>query len=185
MKETILSTTRAYDGRLLKVDVLDVALASGQRSTREVVQHPGAAVILAQLGDGRFVFVRQYRAAIGRETLEVVAGTLHPGEDPVACAHRELREESGYTARDLERLGTVLPAPGYTTERLHTFFARLNPTQQALATDIDEHVQVEYLTAAQIDAHIADGKIEDAKTLAAWMLYLARQHRDRRLVPGS
>ena len=163
------------DGLLvLRVESVEVELDSGVRSVREIVRHPGAAVVLAQLDDGRFVFVRQYRKAIEQATLEVVAGTLHPGEDPAACAHRELREESGYTARELIKLGVVLPAPGYTTERLHTYFARLDGKQGDLQTDHDEQVQVVYLTAADVERKLAAGEIEDAKTLSAWLLYKTR-----------
>jgi ADP-ribose pyrophosphatase len=175
MSERTLSTRSAFRGKLLHVEVVDVELPGGRRAFREICRHPGAAVILAQAADDRFVFVRQYRKAIERETIEVVAGTLHPGEDPVACAHRELREETGYAARQLEALGAVVPAPGYTDERLHVFYARLEAQPPAtLATDADELLAVEYLTAAEIERRIARAEIEDAKTLAAWLLFRSR-----------
>ncbi len=175
MHEKTITTKAGFHGKLLHVDVLEVELGPGERATREIIRHPGAAVILAQLDDGRFVLVRQYRKAIERETLEVVAGTLHRGEDPVVCAHRELHEETGYAARELIRLGAVVPAPGYTDERLHMFFARLKPEQGAQQPDADETVSVAYATAAEIESMIVDGTIEDAKTLAAWLLYRLRQ----------
>ena len=174
MQERTVKVTPAFQGRLLHVEVVEVELPGGLRSIREICRHPGAAVILAQLDDGRFVLVRQYRKAIERETLEVVAGTLHPGEDPVACAHRELAEETGYRARELISLGAVVPAPGYTDERLHMFFARLDSVRGELQTDADEALSVEYLNATQIETKIAAGELEDAKTLAAWLLYRAR-----------
>lgn len=175
MKEQTVSSRTAFQGRLLHVEVVEVELADGRRATREVCRHPGAAVILAQCDDGRFVLVRQYRKAIEAETLEAVAGTLHRDEDPLVCAHRELREESGYTARAMIPMGVVVPAPGYTDERLHMFYARLHPRQEALHTDPDEVVSVAYLTADEIERMVAGGQIEDAKTLAAWLLFRCRR----------
>lgn len=174
MTETTLSADWGFRGKLLNVEVLQVALASGRRSVREVVRHPGAAVILARRADGCFLFVRQFRKALEREMLEVVAGTLSPGELPEACARREVREETGYRALTLLALGVVTPAPGYTDERLHVFFAEVEPDPERLAPDEDEVLLVEPLTAAQIGDLIARGAIEDAKTLAAWLLFMAR-----------
>ena len=115
--------------------------------------------------------VRQYRKAVEKEMLEIVAGTLTPGERPRRCASRELKEETGYTARSLIPLGLVLPSPGYIEERLHLFFARLKPGQGSRCLDHDEKLNVLRLTASQIEAAIRKGRIQDAKTLAAWTLY--------------
>jgi ADP-ribose pyrophosphatase len=174
MQERTLSTSNAFSGRLLTLDIVEVELGTGERAEREIVRHPGAAVVLAQLDDGRFVFVRQYRKAIERLLLEVVAGTLEPGEDPEACAMRELVEETGHPARTLERLGTVYPAPGYTEECLHVYFARIETAQVERNLDDDERIDVVYLTQHEIDKMIASAEIEDAKTLSAWMLYKSR-----------
>ncbi|MDA0578030.1 MAG: NUDIX hydrolase [Verrucomicrobia bacterium] len=180
MHETTIATRTGFQGKLLHVEILEIALADGARATREIIRHPGAAVVLGQLDDGRFVLVRQYRKAVEREMLEAVAGTLNRGEDPVICAHRELSEESGYRARELIPLGSVVPAPGYTDERLHLFYARLHEAQGALHTDADEHVCVVYLTAEEIERDIAAGTIDDAKTLAVWLRYRLWQAQARR-----
>ncbi|MDA0991569.1 MAG: NUDIX hydrolase [Verrucomicrobia bacterium] len=173
MREHTLQTQEAFRGRLLSVDVLDVELSDGTRSQREIIRHRGAAVIVAQLDDDRFVFVRQFRKAIETDLLEVVAGTLDAGEDPTACAHRELLEETGYTARQLHPLGVMYPAPGYTDERLYTFHAWLNPVRGAQRPDTDERLAVEILQRHEIEDLIATGRLNDAKSLGAWQLFTA------------
>jgi ADP-ribose pyrophosphatase len=170
-------TTRSecvFEGRLLRVERLQVELDGGRESVREVVRHPGAAVVLGKLPDGRFVLVRQFRKPLETELLEAVAGTLHPGESPEACARREVAEETGHAAETLYDLGVIFSAPGYTDERLHVFGARLNEASDGPDPDEDEDVEVVYLAEAEVEARIADGRIGDAKTLAAWLLYRCR-----------
>ena len=171
MTETTLSSRTAFRGRLLRVDVLEVALEGGGTATREIVRHPGAAVVLAQAPDGRFLFVRQFRLAAGRVLLEAVAGTLEPGEAPEACARRELEEEASHRVLELRALGAAYPAPGYTEELLHFFFARAVPVADGPAPDEDERLETVRLTAAEVEAAILDGTIADAKTLVAWLWY--------------
>jgi ADP-ribose pyrophosphatase len=171
MDERVLRTETCFRGRLLRVDRLEVEWEPGRRATREVVRHPGAAVILPRLPDGRFVFVRQYRAAVGEVVLEAVAGTMGWGEDPAVCAHRELREETGFEAEELVKLGVVYPAPGYTEERLHLFLARLKPRGGPPAPDEDERLEPVLLAPEEIVRAILEDRIRDAKTIAAWWLY--------------
>ena len=175
MHERTISAESAFAGRLLNVEVLQVELETGQNSRREIVRHPGASVVLAQRTDGPFVFVRQFRKPIESCLLEIVAGTLVPGEDPAECARRELIEETGHEPLELTHLGVVYPAPGYTDGRLNTYFARVNPEQGPRNLDDDERIEIEYLEESTVDTLIAEGKIEDAKTLSAWMLYKARR----------
>jgi ADP-ribose pyrophosphatase len=169
MTESTLSSRRAYQGRLLTVDVLEVAMEGGGRGIREVVRHPGAVAVLGRRPDGKYVFVRQYRTAVDETLVEVVAGCLHPGEDPADCAAREMREETGYSPRTLARLGTVYPSPGYTTEQLHLFCADLPLSPGRAAPEEDERIEVLALAAEQVDAMIRAGEIRDAKTLALWL----------------
>jgi ADP-ribose pyrophosphatase len=157
------------------VDEVEVTLPGGRKSVREVVRHPGAAVVLARHPDGRFAFVRQYRTAVAQALLEAVAGGLNPGEDPATCAARELREETGHAATRLVPLGTVYPAPGYTSESMHLFYADIDPKPAPLKPDEDEILATEWLTAAEIDRHITAGEIKDAKTIAIWHLYGSRR----------
>ena len=171
MIEKTLKSRKVFRGRLLDVEVVDVLVHDGRRSVREIVRHPGAAVVLAQLVDGRFVFVRQFRKAAEKIMLEVVAGGLERGEKPSDCARRELVEETGHQAAKITRLGYVYPAPGYTDEILHLFYARLRPGRGECSPDDDEKLEVVYLTEKQVDSLIKSGRIHDAKTLSAWLLW--------------
>jgi len=171
MREITRQMKTVFQGRLLRVEAVDVELENGHCARREIVRHPGATVILAQLPDDHFVLVRQYRKAVEQELLEVVAGTLHPGEHPDDCARRELKEETGFDAVTLIKMGEVYPAPGYTDECLHIYYARLDGRAGALNPDEDEKLEPVFLTALQLDDLIVGGDIHDAKTLAAWMLY--------------
>jgi ADP-ribose pyrophosphatase len=180
MHEKTLSERRVFAGRLLNVDVVEVELPCGLRSSREIVRHPGGVVILAELPDGRFVFVRQFRKPLETVLTEVVAGTLHAGEDPALCAGRELQEETGYRAAHLERLGTITTAPGYTAERLHVFYARLEEPPQAIRPDEDERIEVVLLNPHDVERMILSEEIWDGKTLAAWCLWKTRRAARRR-----
>jgi ADP-ribose pyrophosphatase len=177
--ETTLSTTRVFSGRILGVEVLDIEIEPGVRSRREVVRHAGAVAAVARCPDGRFVFVRQYRKAVERELLEIVAGGLEKGEVPADCARRELKEETGHDVLSIRPLGAFYPAPGYADEILHIFFAELSAASGAHEGDHDERIVVEYLTDAEFEALVARGEIHDAKTLAAWLLFKRRDARPR------
>ena len=173
MTEKTLSSRTVFRGRLLVVETLEVETPAGRRATREIVRHPGAAVILARRADGRFVLVRQYRKPVECELLEAIAGKLDPNEQPEDCARRETREETGYAVRRLRKLGETYSSPGFCDEILHVFFAELGEAGAPRPED-DESVEPVFLTAADIEARIADGALRDAKTLAAWTLFRLR-----------
>jgi ADP-ribose pyrophosphatase len=158
-----------FQGRLIRVELQTVDMGGGKSATREVVRHPGAAAILAELPDGRFVWVEQYRRAVGLRLVEVVAGTLEPGEAPAVCARREVEEETGYKVAELIPLGMVYASPGFVSEALHLFYARLDGACGAQCLDTDERVRPLLLTAGEIDAMIADGRIVDSKSLCCWL----------------
>jgi ADP-ribose pyrophosphatase len=170
--EKTLTRERVFEGKLLKIDLLDVELDNGRKSKREIICHPGAAVIWAKLPDERFVLVRQYRKAVEEYCIEAIAGTLDPNESFDTCAERELTEETGYTATSMIKLGVIAPAPGYTEELFHIYYAELDPVQGAMNLDDDENIDVLYYTAEQIENMIQTGEICDAKTIVAWHLYL-------------
>ena len=170
MYEKTISTRTVFEGRIMDVDVLEVELENGRRSIREIVRHGKAVAIIPQLPDGRFVFIRQFRKAMERVCFEVVAGNCDEGEESAVSAKRELKEETGYTARSLSFLGPIFPSVGYCTERIDIYFAQVGE-QGETQFDEDENIELVILTEAELDEMIRTQQVADAKTLAAWMLY--------------
>ena len=173
-EERLVDAETVFTGRRIRVEVQTVEMDDGARSTREVVHHPGAAAILCERPDGRFVLVEQYRRAVGAVLIEVVAGCLEPGEDPADCARREVEEETGHRVAQLVPLGAVFASPGFVTEALHLFYAKLDPTAGGQKLDSDERVKVRTFRAGEIEAMIADGRIRDSKTLCCWLRFRLR-----------
>jgi ADP-ribose pyrophosphatase len=173
MPERTVERRRPYEGRLLRVRVDDVELDNGRRTTREVVEHPGAVAMLAWDGE-RLALVRQWRHAAGRALLEVPAGTIDPGEEPDTTATRELAEETDLTADTWERAPAFFTAPGFCTEYLTVYLATgLHPVDASAHPD-DEDLEVVQMTLADALAAIDRGEIEDAKSIVA-ILWLARR----------
>ena len=138
--------------------------------SRELVVHPGAVLILPLLDDGNVVLIWNYRYAAGAELLELPAGTLEPGEAPATCAARELEEEAGYKAGHLEPLCTFYTTPGFTNECMHAFVAtRLEKTVQRL--EDNEQIRVQIMRLSEALEATVDGRIIDAKTIAALQVY--------------
>ncbi|RMF80500.1 MAG: NUDIX hydrolase, partial [Chloroflexi bacterium] len=169
MQEEIIRTKSIYSGRIVKLSVHDVRLPDNRETTREIIEHPGAAAIVALDDAQQVLLVRQYRIAADKILLELPAGTLEPDEDPEACAVRELQEETGYKPAQIERLGGFYVAPGYTTEFIHLFLA-MQLRVSALSGDDDEFVEVVRLPFSQALALVERGEIEDAKTITG-LLY--------------
>jgi ADP-ribose pyrophosphatase len=140
--------------------------ADGREFDIEVVEHNGGAAVLPVDADGRVVLVRQWRFPLGRETLELPAGRIEPGDDPQATACREMEEEAGLRAGRVESLGSILPAPGYLTERVWLYLARdLEAVPQRL--EEDEFVEIVRMTIDEALDAIDAGEIDDAKTVVA------------------
>jgi ADP-ribose pyrophosphatase len=155
-----------YHGRVFDLTLENVSLPNGVSVEMEIIRHPGAAAIVPLTSNQEILMLKQYRHAIGTYWWEIPAGTFDGKEEPLACAQRELAEETGYTARIWEPLGKLTPVPGYSDERIHLFMARdLIPTAQHL--DFDEIIEVRALPLDQVVAMIVDGRIEDAKSIAA------------------
>ncbi|MFA5864261.1 MAG: NUDIX hydrolase [Phycisphaerae bacterium] len=147
-----------------------IEAGTSQTVPKDLVIHPGAAVILPITEKNKVVMVRNYRWSIDRELLELPAGTLETLEEPQECAYRELEEETGFIAGTLRPLCRFYSSPGITNELLHAFVATdLKPGTQHLSND--EKIQVEILTFDQIDHAIRIGKIMDGKTLATILYY--------------
>ena len=169
----ILSSKTIYSGRVFKLRTDRVALPDGGTADLDIVEHGGAVVIIPRMDDGRLAMIRQYRHAARTRLLEFPAGTVEPGEDPLACAQRELREETGFSARTLERIGGFFLAPGYSTEYLHIFYAT-GLEEAPLEKDSDEYLDVEPVSPDELSAAAAGGGLEDAKSLAALFLAAGR-----------
>jgi ADP-ribose pyrophosphatase len=170
--ETIASDTE-YLGKAFDVRRDQVRLPDGKITTLDVVVHPGAVTLIPIDSHGKILFVRQYRHCVERELLELPAGTLNAGESPEACALREVREETGMSAKNLARIGEFFLAPGYSTEYMYIYLAtELSP--DPLPGDEDEFISIEILPRGEIPDLISRGVIQDAKSLAA--LYLAQPY---------
>jgi len=169
LTETTLSSDLIYDGRVVHLYVETVRLPNGSTAKRDVIKHIGAVAIVAFDADGKMLLVRQYRQAARRILLEIPAGTLEPGEAPLACAIRELQEETGYKPGKIESLGGIFPAPGYTSEFIHLFLAT-DLTESRLALDEDEFIEVLHLSVADTLKLIASGEIADAKSISGILL---------------
>jgi ADP-ribose pyrophosphatase len=163
-------TRRAFEGRLVKVDVDTVRDPRGREADMEIVRHPGAVAVVPLLSepdspDPAILLIEQYRHAAGGSIWEIPAGTLEPGEDPAACARRELLEETGASATELEPLTTVYTTPGFTDERIHLFLGT-GLTLGEPDREGDEFIKVRPLALTRVLEMIRDGEIADAKTIA-------------------
>jgi ADP-ribose pyrophosphatase len=175
VEEKTLKTEQIYDGRIIKLSVLEVRLPDGNLAKRELITHPGAVAIVALDEANNVLLVRQFRTAANRILLEIPAGTLHPGEDPLVCAERELQEETGYRPGKLEALGGIFAAPGYTTEFIHLFYAT-NLSESRLNMDEDEFIEVERVPLATALDMIEQGEIADGKSVAGLMRIARRRN---------
>ncbi|ROT46582.1 NUDIX domain-containing protein [Pusillimonas sp. NJUB218] len=170
LTETTLQSTTVYEGSFLKARRDVVRLPNGNTASREYIIHPGAVVIIPLLEDDQVLLERQYRYPVGKVMTEFPAGKLDPHETPLACAQRELLEETGYTAGQWAYAGALDLAIAYSTEVIHIFFAKdLRPGQAQL--DHDEFLEVKIARVDDVLAACGAGGITDAKTLTC-MLWL-------------
>lgn len=170
LKETCIDSETAYDGRFLKVARDRIRLPDGKVTDREYIRHPGAVVILPVFDDGRVLLERQFRYPLGREFIEFPAGKIDPGEAPLACARRELEEETGYSASEWHFVCTIHNAIAYSDEHLDLYLARgLTEGKQKL--DEGEFLELFTATVPEMLAMVANGQITDVKTIigAFWL----------------
>lgn len=160
-----------YRGRAFDVRKDEVRLPDGGTTNLDIVEHVNAVTILPLDDDGQIWLVRQYRHPAGIEILELPAGTLDEGENPLSCAHREIQEEIGMGARSLEKIGEYFLAPGYSTEYMYVYLA-MDLFPSALPQDEDEFLSVVRYPLPRVFEAVRSGEIQDAKTLAS--LYLAK-----------
>lgn len=165
-----------HTGRVFTMVKETVSLANGTVTELEVIEHPGATAIVPFIDTDHILMLRQYRHAIKTSLWEIPAGTLDPQEAELACAQRELTEETGYRATGWQKLGEIVPVPGYSNERIHMYLAtELTKDEQNL--DEDEIIEVHQFAFDEAIAMIRRGEIQDAKTISG--LFLAQQYLEK------
>lgn len=171
-EETTIQTESIFKGRVISLQVDTVNLPNGKTATREIVKHPGAVAVLA-LHEGKMIVVEQFRKPLERSLVEIPAGKLDAGEQPIEAARRELEEETGFRCDSLRPVCSFYTSPGFADEILHLYLAdNLVPGEVHL--DEDEFLDIQLITLEQAQQFIADGSIRDAKTITAvyaWQVY--------------
>lgn len=168
MKPEIISTETIYKGRVFDLQTAKIR-ENEIEYTREIVKHNGSAVIVPVFEDKTIALVRQYRHAAGKYLLEIPAGSLESGELPEDGARRELEEEIGFKAENIEKLTEFYISPGFLTEKMFVFLAT-NLTETAQNLDEDEVISIERFSFPQVYEKIRNGEIEDAKTMVGLIL---------------
>jgi ADP-ribose pyrophosphatase len=169
--EKTLSTQQIYKGRAVNIRVDTVEKASGTKTTREVVEHSDCVAVVALDEQGNILLVRQFRHAVDRFLLEIPAGGIDPGEEPIDAVRRELQEEIGYFPREIDKSGSFYATPGYGTEYLHCFVATDLVPARLVAEDTDD-IELVRVSPAEIPQLITSGEICDAKSIAALLMFL-------------
>ena len=167
-----------YKGTVVTLNVDTVRLPNGHTIDLEVIRHPGASAVVPMKQDGTVVLIRQFRHAANGFIYEIPAGKLHPKEDPLDCAARELEEEIGYRAGRFQLLSSIFTAPGFADEVIHVYLA----TELTMGTqnlDQDEVLEVVEMPLKEAIAKIEDGTIRDAKTIVGLQAVYIRQGGNR------
>ncbi len=171
LTEKKVSGETKYQGRIVNVRIDEVELPSGNRTYREVVEHPGAVAVLGKTDEGELVLLRQYRYPTGETLLEIPAGKLEPGELPQECAYREMIEETGYQVGKLELLSRIYTTPGFCDEVIYIFRGHdLKFTSAPTGTDghgEEESLEPVLFSREEALEQIKNGTINDAKTIIA------------------
>lgn len=174
MARPVLSQELVFKGNHIQVRVDRVEDPDGKVWAKEIVLHPGAVCVVALLDDGNVVLVRQYRHAAGKDLLEICAGGLNAGEDPVEAAIRELEEETGYRAAKMVERARFWTTPGFTTEFMYLYEAT-DLVKTKINPDEDESIEVEIVTPQEALLMIDDGRIQDAKSILGLQRVLSRR----------
>ena len=166
-----IDSTPVFEGRVFTVTKDRVRMPHGVETTLDVVRHRGSVVLIPMPDPDSVILVRQYRHAIGQHVWELPAGSLEPGEDADVAALRECHEEIGMLATGAERIASLYPSPGYTTEVMHFYrLTGLHTPEHEAAQDEDEHLEPRTVGLDQLRDEVARGEITDMKTVAALQL---------------
>ena len=170
LREVPVKKESIYEGHILHVEKWTVTCPNGRQAPRELVLHKGAAAVIPVYPNGDTLLVRQHRVAVDRVTLEIPAGKLDSAsEDPLDCATRELREETGLKAEEWRKLVALRTTPGFCNETIHMYMAR-GLSQGERDLDDDEFLNVEWMPIERVTNMILEGRIEDSKTIAAVLM---------------
>lgn len=172
LEEKTIRSKKIYDGKILSLRVDRVKLPDGSESNREIVDHSGGVAVVAVTEDDEILTVRQYRKAMEKSLLELPAGKLEVGEDPLDCANRELEEETGYRAKSMERIAEFYTAPGFCSEKVYIYYAE---ELEFVGSNLDEgeFLEVEKYKLTELESLI--GKLEDGKTIIGLMHLLKKK----------
>ncbi len=170
-EEETISSQLVYDGRAVKLRVDTVRMPGGRETSREIVEHSACVAIIAVDADDNVLLVNQFRKPVEKELLEIPAGGIEPGEDAVATVRRELREETGYLPRKVERLGGFYSTPGYCTEYLYLYLAS-DLVPSSLNAEDTESIELVRVPISRISGLITSGSICDAKSIAGLLIFL-------------
>jgi len=169
MREKVLEKPRRFDGKVVTLEHWTIEKPDGKRGVYEVLLHPGASACIPVDEDGNVYLVRQDRIAIGRDTIEIPAGKLEPGEDPLEAAKRELGEETGLSAENWTHLVSQYPAAAYDQEIVHIYLAT-GLHKGSAHPDEDEWVSVEKQPLEDLFRRVMAGEIQDSKTVTAILM---------------
>jgi len=171
VEKKTLSSRLIYEGRAVKLRVDTIKMPDGRETTREIVEHSDCVAVVVIDADDNVLLVEQFREPVEKVLLEIPAGGIDPGEDPVTTVCRELREETGYLPRKVERLGGFYSAPGYSSEYLYLYLAT-DLTSSPLHAEDTENIRLVRVPIAQITGLITSGSICDAKSIAGLLTFL-------------
>lgn len=163
-EEKTISEKHIYSGNIISIKLATVALPDGRQATRDIVNHPGASAVIPLNENGELYMVRQYRKPLNEVSLEIPAGRLDPGEDPLLCAKRELGEETGFTAGRMTHLASIHSTPGFSDEVIHLYAATALCAGES-HTDTDEFISTEKYSVEELVSMVQKGDITDAKSI--------------------
>jgi ADP-ribose pyrophosphatase len=172
---TVKSSKTFFEGHICSVKVDEIVLPNGKTAKREIVVRGNASAVVPVDTDGKIIFVRQYRHAVGEEVLEIPAGMIENNEDPQICAVRELEEETGYKAGKMTFVSSMYSSIGFSTEILYLYIGE-NLSQGQINPDPEEFIEIERYTLDEAIDLISKGKIIDSKTIAGIFAYSHKLH---------
>lgn len=171
MNYKLISSKTVMSGKVFDLQIDEIEYESGNKSIREVAIHPGGAVIVAIKDDGKIILVKQFRYPFQKFLIELPAGKLNKDEDPLLCAQRELKEETGFTCGKINKLGSIFTTPGFCTEVLHIYLAERLKVGDHKREEGELSMQILELSMEEIEDKIKTGEIADAKTICGIYYY--------------